>query len=421
MLYYARGSETEVLSASDLKMAVCGVLEELGPKKRVLAVPPDFTRYHSRAGLLTSALSDYYGDVLQDVLPALGTHTPMTDKQIRTMFPGVPKEKFRIHDWREGVVELGRLPASYVEEVSEGAVAYDFPAEVAELVAHGGHDLIFSPGQVVPHEVIGMANYTKNIFVGTGGSEGINKSHFIGAAYGMERIMGRADNPVRKVLDEVAKRFAAHLPILYALTVVGRDDQGALCTRGLFVGDDAECFQRAAALSQKVNIQLLERPLDRVLVYLDPGEFKSTWLGNKAIYRTRMALADDAELLILAPAVEAFGEDARVDALIRKHGYRTTPEVLAAVASDPELAANLGAAAHLIHGSSEGRFRITYAAGGLSRQEIESAGFAYADVDAMLNRYCPETLQDGFVNQGSESFFYISNPATGLWATRDRF
>ena len=54
---------------------------------------------------------------------------------------------------------------------------------------------------------------------------------------------------------------------------------------------------------------MLDQPLRKAVVYLDPHEFRSTWLGSKAIYRTRMALADGAELIILAPAVKEFGED----------------------------------------------------------------------------------------------------------------
>jgi nickel-dependent lactate racemase len=198
---------------------------------------------------------------------------------------------------------LGEVPSEYVNRVSEGKVNYAWPAQVNKLLIEGGHDLILSIGQVVPHEVIGMANYNKNIFVGTGGAEGINKSHFIGAAFGMERIMGRAINPVRQVLNYASDHFARHLPIVYMQTVVDKDADGNLVVRGLYIGDDMECFEKAAELSLQVNFEMLEKPLKKVVVYLDPAEFKSTWLGNKSIYRTRMALADDGELLVLAPGL----------------------------------------------------------------------------------------------------------------------
>jgi len=424
MLYYADGSETGHLTDEALRDALRVALDRMGAadRERVLILPPDFTRFHSHAGVLTRHAWDYFVDRLVDILPAIGTHYPMTDEEIGEMFPGVPAALFRTHDWRNGTVTLGEVPAEYVREVSEGAVDFAWPAQVDRLLVEGGHDLILSIGQVVPHEVIGMANYNKNVFVGTGGPEGINKSHFVGAAYGMERIMGRADNPVRRILNYASEHFAADMPIVYVHTVVRRDADGSLKVCGLYVGDDEECFTRAAGLSLKVNFEMLERSLQKVVVYLDPAEFKSTWLGNKSIYRTRMAIADGGELIVLGPAVKEFGEDPTIDRLIRKYGYIDTPGVMQAVEQNEELQQNLGTAAHLIHGSSEGRFSITYCPGGLTREEIEGVNFAYGDLDAMRQRYDPEELRDGFnALPDGEEIFYISNPAIGLWAHRDRF
>jgi nickel-dependent lactate racemase len=287
-------------------------------------------------------------------------------------------------------------------------------------VAHGGFDLILSIGQVVPHEVIGMANYTKNILVGTGGREGINRSHYLGAVYGMERIMGRAENPVRSVLNYAADHFLSHLPIVYALTVVSRRADGTLAVRGLFIGDDAECFHLAAQLSLKVNFEILDEPIKKAVVYLDPQEFHSTWLGNKAVYRTRMALADGAELIILAPGVREFGEDKTIDALIRKYGYCGTAATLAAVESHPDLAADLSAAAHLIHGSSEGRFNITWCPGHLTREEVEGVGFQFGDLEDMNRHYDPAKLAQGYNSIHGEQVFFIGNPGLGLWAHQSR-
>lgn len=420
-LYFSKGSATTELSKDDLRQGLGTALDALGERRKVIAVPPDFTRLHSRAGELTGYARQYYGDRLTDVLPALGTHEPMTASQIKAMFPGVPPELFRAHDWRQGIVTVGEVPADFIREQSEGKLDFPWPAQVNKLLVEGGYDLILSIGQVVPHEVIGMANYTKNIFVGAGGAEGINKSHYLGAVYGMERMMGRADTPVRRVLNYASDHFAKELPIVYVLTVVGKNTAGALVTRGLFVGDDAECFEQASALSLQVNFEMLEHPIPKAVVYLDPDEFKSTWLGNKAIYRTRMALADQGELVILAPAVKEFGEDPEIDRLIRKYGYTGTPRVLEAVKNNADLAANLSAAAHLIHGSSEGRFTITYCPGHLSREEIESVNFRYADLEQMIRRYDPARLADGYNVVDGEEIFFISNPALGLWSCKERF
>jgi len=422
MLFFERGSPTDVLTAEDLRQGLFSALDRIGKRRKVLVIPPDFTRFHSQAGKLTRLAYDYLGENLVDILPALGTHSPMTSEQIHEMFEGVPESLFRIHNWRTGITNVGEVPASFVKEVSEGAVDFPWPAQVATLLATGGHDLVLSIGQVVPHEVIGMANYNKNIFVGTGGSEGINKSHFVGAAYGMERMMGRSNTPVRRILNYAGEHFTSHLPIVYVHTVVGRASDGKLVVRGLFVGDDHEVFNKAAKLSLEVNFQMLDAPLDKVVVYLDPTEFKSTWLGNKAIYRTRMAMADKGHLVILAPGLREFGEDHEIDRLIRKYGYKGTPATLAATKANEELRNNLSAAAHLIHGSSEGRFHITYCPGHLTKAEIEGVGFSYADLNEMSRRYDPTKLVDGWnTAPDGERFYYISNPALGLWAYRGRF
>ena len=424
MLYYARGTKTDVITADEVRAALKDVFDRIGPRKRVLAIPPDYTRLNSYAGPITSMVNDYFGDSLTDVMPALGTHSPMTEEQIASMYQGVPLEKFRVHDWRNDVVTVGEVPASYVEEVSEGKVSYTWPAQVNKLLLDPSFDLILSIGQVVPHEVIGMANYTKNIFVGVGGSEGINKSHFLGASYGMERIMGRAKTPVRDVLEYARTNFIPELPIVYVLTVRDKDSRtGEMVTRGLFVGDDFECFEKASELSLETNFIMVDHEIRKCVVYLDPSEFKSTWLGNKAVYRTRMALADGADLVILAPALKEFGEDPTIDSLVRKYGYKGTPHTLEATAANKDLQDNLGASAHLIHGSSEGRFRITYCPGpDMTREEIESVGFAWGDLEETLRRYSIDSMTDGWNwMPDGEEVYYISNPALGLWAHPSRF
>ena len=427
MIYFQTGSVKADLSPNDLKEGLYTALTLLGKKKKILAIPPDFTRSASRAGELTHYVYEYYGDKLTDILPALGTHSPMSKHQITEMFGDIPVSLFREHDWRNDVVTLGEVPAEYVREISGNAIDFAWPVQVNKLLVEGGFDLILSIGQVVPHEVVGMANHNKNIFVGTGGAEGINKSHFIGAVFGMEKMMGRAQTPVRRIFNYASHHFAKHLPILYILTVVALDqDDGKLKVRGLYIGDDKEVFKAAATLSLQVNFNMLDRPMKKVVVFLDPAEFKSTWLGNKSIYRTRMAIADDGELIVLSPALKEFGEDSEIDRLIRKFGYFGTPRTLKAVNENEELQNNLSAAAHLIHGSTEGRFSVTYCPGSekenLTKQEIESVGFKYGNLEEMIKKYNPSELKDGWnKSPEGEEFYFISNPAIGLWAVHERF
>jgi len=422
MIYFQTGSANSSLQSVDLESGMFAAFDQLGHKERVLIIPPDFTRFHSKAGELTQIAYKYFGDSVKAILPALGTHSAMTSEELSIMFKGVPENLFRIHDWRNDVVTVGHVPSEFVSEATNGMIDFSWPAQVNKLLLEGNFDLILSLGQVVPHEVIGMANYDKNIFVGTGGSEGINKSHFIGAVFGMERMMGRADTPVRKILNYASDNFTNHLPIVYAQTVIARDTDGLLKTRGLYVGDTVDVFQLAAKLSLEVNFLMLDKPLKKVVVYLEPSEFKSTWLGNKSIYRTRMAIENGGELIVLAPALREFGEDKAIDGLIRKYGYVGTKKVLNAVQTNDDLKNNLSAAAHLIHGSTEGRFSVTYCPGHLTQQEIESVNFKYAPLASMLEKYNPEKLKDGFNTMpDGEEIFYIANPAIGLWAYKERF
>ena len=422
MIFYSKGGKNYNFSSDELREALYSVYELLGKKKKVLAIPPDFTRFHSRAGELTYFSWEYYKDKLTDILPALGTHYPMTKDEIKKMFLDTPIDLFREHNWRNDIVTLGEVPADFLKKISEGKVNYPWPAQVNKILIEGNYDLILSIGQVVPHEVIGMANYNKNIFVGTGGAEGINKSHFLGAAYGMERILGRAINPVREILNYASKHFLENMPVIYILTVVGADENNKLAVRGLFIGDDLECFKQASKLSMEVNFTMLEKPLSKVVVYLDPSEFKSTWLGNKSIYRTRMAIADGGELIVLAPGVKEFGEDKEIDKLIRKYGYIGTEKVLEFVKKEDDLKNNLSAAAHLIHGSSEGRFKITYCTKHLTNKEVESVNFQHAVLSGMLEKYNPEKLNTGYNKlPDGEKIYFIPNPAIGLWAFKDRF
>jgi nickel-dependent lactate racemase len=420
-LYYQQGGPEAELSAESLRDALFQALDQLGPRRKVLAVPPDGSRFHSRAGELTQYAHAYYGDRLGCVLPALGTHTAMTPAALTRMFGDIPQRLFAVHNWRTDVVTLGELPASFIAEQSGGLLDYTWPAQVNRMIPQGGFDLVLSIGQVVPHEVIGLANYNKNILIGTAGPLSIHRSHYLGAVVGMERIMGRMDNPVRRVLNRAADEFLKDIPIVYVLTVIGFNRSCELVVRGLFVGDDLECFRLASELSVQCNVLLLDRPIRKAVVYLDPEEFHSTWLGNKAIYRTRMALADGAELIVLASGVKQFGEDPTIDRMIRKYGYYGTPATLEKVRNNPELAEELSTAAHLIHSSSEGRFSITYCPGNLSREETEGVGFRYADLASTIARYDPAKLHDGYNTIDGEEVFFISHPALGLWASSAKF
>ena len=395
-----------------------------GAVKKALVIPPDFTRFHSNAGFITQVfyrlLTAKGAEV--DVLPALGTHVPVSETQWRTMFGDIPYSKMIVHNWRTDVMKLGEVPASEIERISEGLWKDPVDVEVNRRLMDPSYDLIVSPGQVVPHEVIGMANHAKNIFVGCGGADMINKSHMIGAVCGMEKAMGRDHTPVRQIFDYAFDHFVKDRPILWVLTV-NTAPGGKIRSHGIFIGEGRNCLTEAVKLAQEKNIDYVEHGLKKCVVYLDPSEFTSTWLGNKAVYRTRMAMADGGELIILAPGVHQFGEDKTVDGLIRKYGYRGRLHTLEVFQREDaaDLRANMGAAAHLIHGSSDGRFSITYCVKAITRDEVEGVGFKSASYDEMAAKYDPAKLKYGYNTVDGEEIYFIPNPALGLWIDKERF
>lgn len=412
------------LTNSMLVDAVQKIVSLVNHEKNILTVVPDITRMQSRAGDVLEILYSHLENNISMIIPALGTHLPMTDAELSKMYPKIPHEKFAIHDWRHDVIELGRIPASFVRDVGEGVVDYDYPVQVNRALVDARPDVILSIGQVVPHEVVGMGNHAKNIFVGLGGKESIDKSHYLGACYGMERIIGRIDTPVRRVFNKALEISSEKLPkIIWILTVVEKNNNGENVIRGLFEGDDLECFYRAAALSQELNITFLDEEIEKAIIWLDPAKYRSTWVANKSVHHVRMAMADSGEMTILAPGLAQFGEDKIIDSLIRKYGYRPYAEIARLTEKNEDLKTNLAAAAHLIHGSSDGRFRVIYAPGtGMTKEEIQSVGYEYASFEDMNSRYRINELNQGWnIINNREKIFFVSDPSTGLWTSRRRF
>ena len=406
-------------------------LKELAEKivetgaENLLLIPPDYTRKSSALGVVTEKLYFKLEAEIKniDILPASGTHDPMDAECLKSVFGEIPIENFLEHNWRTETIKVGEIPAAKMKEFSEGELNESLPLEINKNIFSDKYDLIISLGQVIPHEVVGMANYTKNIVVGCGGNEIINKSHFLGALAGMENIMGKDHSPVRELYDYCQKEFLDQLPLVYLMTVnsaVSDHETGLTEIKGIFTGSSRKSFEKAVALSQKENIIYVEKPLKKVVVFLKEDKFRSTWIGGKAIYRTRMAVADGGELIIIAPGIHKFGEDQNIDQLLRKYGYKGTENTLKNLHQNQDLQKDLSAAAHLIHGSSEGRFTISLASPKLSQEEIEKVNFNYLDYNETIEKYRLDELENGFNNVNGEEIFYIDNPATGLWIYQDK-
>jgi len=390
--------------------------------KRVLLLPPDITRAHSGVGRLTELLyQDLCDEADVQVIPTLGQHVPHTSDENRRMFGSIPNERIHAHDWRGGCTRVGEVSADFVSQACGGVADWPIPVLLNRKLMTEPWDLIINLGHVVPHEVLGFANHNKNYFIGLGGKDTISASHMLAATCGIENNLGTLITPTRACFNKAEDELLGGLPDLYVQVVMARDARDELVHTGVFVGDDLETYLQAARQSRTQNITVFDEPVERIVCVMQADEFASTWVANKAIYRTRMALADGGELLILAPGLKRFGEQPEVDRFIRKYGYCGTPRVAAGYRENADMQDLGHATAHLIHGSSEGRFRVTYAPGHLTAAEIEGVNFGYADLQAAWKRYRPDTLRQGWHTLADgERFFFIPTPSAGLWAAREK-
>lgn len=390
---------------------------------RVLLLPPDITRAHAGVGWMTEYL---YSQLTQagaevHVIPTLGQHVPHTPEDNRWMFGTIPEERIHAHDWKNGVTHVGTVPAEVVRTETGGAVDWEIPIDLNTMTVTEPWDLIINIGHVVPHEVLGFANHNKNYFIGLGGKRTLGAAHMASAVYGIENNLGNLLTPVRRCFNYAEDHFLGDLPDVYVQVVMSYDDTGSLIHTGVFVGDDLDTYLDAAKLSREQNITVFDEPVDKIVAVMQADEFRATWVANKAVYRTRMAMADGGELLVIAPGVGRFGEQPEVDDLIRKYGYLTSAEVLALYPDSDDMQDIPHGTAHLVHGSPEGRFTITYAPAHLSKEEIESVGYGYLDLDEALKRYDPAVMKDGWnTMDDGERVFFISTPSAGLWSTRER-
>jgi nickel-dependent lactate racemase len=419
--------QADSIPRAEVEAACQRLLDEVSTRlkpnlRRVLLLPPDLTRAHSGAGWITETIYNLLAKTCDvHVIPTLGQHVPHTEAENKWMFGSIPHAKIHAHDWRNGVVHVGTIPASRVAESTNGKADWEIPVDLNRSLMEEPWDLIINIGHVVPHEVLGFANHNKNYFIGLGGKNTICASHIAAGVYGIENNLGNLITPLRACYNWAEEQFLGRLPDVYFQVVMKRDPQNKLVHTGVFVGDDLETYLQAARLSREVNITTFDKPVKKIVAHMQGDEFRSTWVANKAVYRTRMAMADGGELLIIAPGLERFGEQPDVDALIRKYGYAPTKEVLELYKRNADMQDLAHGTAHLIHGTSEGRFTIRYAPGHLSRADIEQVKFAYADINETLKRYPMDQLKEGWNTMpDGEEIFYISTPSAGLWSTREK-
>jgi nickel-dependent lactate racemase len=389
--------------------------------RKVLLLPPDITRYHSGAGQLTNMLYKLLPGCKIDLILTLGQHTPHTPQQNKWMFGDIPQKNFHNHDWITSCKVIGQISKDYVQYVSENRADWPIPVNINPMVVENNYDLVVNIGQIVPHEVLGFSNHNKNYFIGLGCKSMICASHMMAASCGIENNLGMIITPLRACFNKAERHHLSQIPDVYVLIVMSYDEQGKLITTGLYVGDDVKTYTTAARYAQQNTVKIFEKPVKKAVAVMDERGFKSTWVANKAIYRTRMAIADGGQLIIIAPGVERFGEQKAVDDIIRKYGYKGTPYILENYKNNKDLQDLAHGAAHLIHGSSEKRFTITYAPGKLSKQDIENVGYDYLDIKEALRKYNPDKLKEGYNTVDGEEIYFISSPSAGLWTSKEKF
>jgi nickel-dependent lactate racemase len=318
-------------------------------------------------------------------------------------------------------VPVGEVPADFVKAITGGVADWAIPISLNKRLMTEPWDLIINVGHVVPHEVLGFANHNKNYFIGLGGKDLICAAHIAAACCGIENNLGNLITPVRACFNKAEDQYLGGLPDLYVQVVLARNEQDQLVHTGVYVGDDLETYLGAARQSREQNITVFDEPVQKIVCVMQGDEFFSTWVANKAVYRTRMALADGGELVVIAPGLKRFGEQPEVDAFIRKYGYVGTPRVMQAYRQNLDMQDLAHATAHLIHGSSEGRFKITYAPGQLSQREIEGVNFSYLDIHEARARYRPDECKQGWnTTADGERYYFIPTPSAGLWAHPSR-
>jgi nickel-dependent lactate racemase len=392
--------------------------------KRVLLLPPDLTRAHSGAGWITETIYKLLPKTCDThVIPTLGQHVPHDEATNKWMFGSIPNDRIHPHDWRKGVTRVGTVPAKVLKEKfgDKCLVDWDIPIDLNTMLMNERWDLVVNVGHVVPHEVLGFANHNKNYFIGLGGKETICAAHLAAATYGIEENLGNVVTPLRACFNWAEDNLLQRLPDVYFQVTMQRDAQQRLVHSGVFVGNDLETYLMAARLSARQNITTFDQPVKKIVAVMQADEFKATWVANKAVYRTRLAMADGGELLIIAPGLERFGEQPEVDELIRKYGYCGTPKILSLYKKNADMRDLAHATAHLMHGSSEGRFKITYAPGKIAKKDMDSVHFGYADLNETLRRYNPEKMKEGWNTMpDGERVFFISTPSAGLWSTKEK-
>ena len=299
----------------------------------MLLLPPDITRAHSAAGWLTEVLYNLLCDEAEvHVIPTLGQHVPHTPEENRRMFGAIPEERIHAHDWRGGCVPLGEIPADYVRQTTRGEADWPIPIHLNRSLDRGA---------VGPDHQRRARRAARGARVRQSQQELFHRPWRQGDDLRVahrRRLLRHREQPghaghARPRLLQQGRRAnsSAVCPTFTSRSSWPAATRVSWCTPASTWATTWRPIWRPRRQSREQNITVLDEPIQKIVCVMQGDEFFSTWVANKAIYRTRMALADGGELLVIAPGLKRFGEQPEVDALIRKYGYCGTPKVMEAL------------------------------------------------------------------------------------------
>jgi len=345
---------------------------------------------------------------------------------IAALLPGVPAELIFCHAWRDAGISLGEVPRDVVAAHCGGMVDSPLPITLNAALCDGRYDGLLNLELVLPHAQLGFTGPPQNLVWGHAGLATHQAAADLAARTGWENNLANLVPPLRQCLAWGAKELLNGgliklPPIAHLAIVCGDDSHRRRAPLALYAGPDDECYLLAALLARKQNVAALDEPLPRVVALLSGDQFDTLWSAVEVVSCLRMALNAGGELLLIAPGLIELSSDAATAALVARHGYAGAAELAAAARREPELAAEAVAAAHLRQGSTEGRFWITVATDGLDAETLRRANLKHVELSEAYLRYRPAHRRGGWnTTDDGEKFYYVPNPAEGLWSTKQR-
>lgn len=332
----------------------------VGRGRRVVLLSDDNTRNTPVRAILPGVLAELRAGGLRDtdltILVALGTHRLMTPAELAAKFGPEVVGRFRILQHRfadeEQLADLGRTE-----------LGTDIWVNRAVLEA----DVVVGLGQVVPHRVAGYSGGSKIVQPGVCGAVTTGQTHWLSAAFWGHEILGRADNPVRREMDEVGRRCN-----LAAIVNAVLDGAGRLVH--LVYGEPVAAHRKACALSRDIFGVPIPRKAPIVVTDSHPADLE-LWQGAKGYYSAELAVADGGVVILETPCPEGVAVQ---HPEVTSFGYRSYAEVKALV--ETAQLTDLTVAAHLVH---VGRLVREKARGiivspGIGREEAERLNLGWA-------------------------------------------